>query len=183
MAAAAALPRRISWRHNPGKTPCGHKLTVTSPKMIRFKKNFHQFGTFMLSFPTMYLTRVFDNFFKIPILSGVPAYAGVRSRRRPSKKNFSSKCPEMNFRKSYKSWGPYHIPFTSSGVQCTPGGHFDPPSPGRVKGRYWPKMTIFGQIGCIKWARWIPVGGRKFSKLARKVSWVLFLPSKSVNSV
>ena len=88
----------------------------------------------MLSFPTMYLTRVYDNFFKIPIFTGVPAYAGVRSRRRPNKNFFSSKCPEMNFRKSYKSWGPYHIPFISSGVQCTPEGHFDtPPSPGRVK--------------------------------------------------
>ena len=81
----------------------------------------------MLRFPTMYLTRVFDNFSNIPIFTGVPAYANVGSRRRPSKIFFSSKCPEINFGKSYKSWGPYHIPFTSSGVQYTPAGHFDPP--------------------------------------------------------
>ena len=107
----------------------------------------------MLSFPTMYLTRVFDNFFKIAIFTGVPAYAGVRSRRRPSKKYFSSKCPEMNFYQSYKSWGPCHISFAYSVMQCTPAGHFDlPPSPGRVN-------PISGDVYHVRWSG----GGGKFT--------------------
>ena len=63
-------------------------------------------------------------------------YTGVHRRKvtlTTREKFFSSKCPLMNFRKSYRSWGPSHIPFTSSGVQCTLWVILIPPSLGKVK--------------------------------------------------
>ena len=53
-------PRRKLWHHSPCSTS-----SVTPLKMVRFWKFFRQFSAFMLSCPTMYHTRVFENFFNI----------------------------------------------------------------------------------------------------------------------
>ena len=92
------------------------------------------------TFPKSYFDKIFQKrFFQVQMVFEdmplvmhnfffkIPYFTCVRQREvTPTAQQifFSSKCPEMNFRKSFESWGPYHILFTTLKVESFVGRNF-----------------------------------------------------------